>query len=157
MKKESTSKRLKQIMTEQNLKQADLLNKCKPICEKYNKKYDLNLKVSKSDLSQWLSGIYEPSSRKLSVLAEALNTNEVWLMGYDVSKDVNFKGVVHDDEKNAFLFYFGKDNKQDFLNQYKELLEKDNNLKKQQKEKIYNTILNEYNIDIDNNIERSEK
>ncbi len=84
MKEENTSIRLKKIMSMQGLKQKDLLNKCAPICEKYNKIYNKKIHISKSDLSQWLSGLYEPSQNKLTVLAEALGVNEVWLMGYDV-------------------------------------------------------------------------
>lgn len=143
MKKETTSVRLKKIMLDKNLKQIDLLKKCEPICQKYNELYDLKLKITKSDLSQWLSGLYEPSARKLSVLADALNTSEVWLMGYDVSPEPKDTTMVHDDEKNGFLFFF-KDNKLKNLDQYKEVLQKDNFLNQTQKDKIYNLILNEY-------------
>lgn len=84
MKKESPSIRLKQLMKENNLKQIDIINKCKPVCERYSKRFGKNIQITKSDLSQWISGIYEPSQTKLMILAEALNTNEVWLIGYDV-------------------------------------------------------------------------
>lgn len=84
MKSEKVATRLKRAMGEQGLKQVDLINKCKPICDRYNKEYNLKLKITKSDLSQWLKGIYEPSQSKLTILAEALNTTETWLMGYDV-------------------------------------------------------------------------
>lgn len=87
MRKATTSTRLKQIMNIQGLKQVDILNKCKPIADKYNKIYNKNIKITKSDLSQWISGLHEPKPSKLSILAEALNTNEVWLMGYDVSME----------------------------------------------------------------------
>ena len=49
--------------------------------------YNLNIQITKSDLSQWISGVYEPRQNKLTVLAEALGTNEVWLMGFDVSPE----------------------------------------------------------------------
>jgi len=78
MKITNTSQRLQQIMKEKNLKQIDILNRVKPLCEKYG------IKLGSNDLSQYVQGKVEPSQRKLSVLAEALNTNEVWLMGYDV-------------------------------------------------------------------------
>ena len=84
MRNENTSIRLKKIMADKGLKQADILNKCKPICERYNKMYNMNIQITKSDLSQWISGVYEPRQNKLTVLAEALGTNEVWLMGFDV-------------------------------------------------------------------------
>lgn len=46
-------------------------------------------KIDKSLISNYLSGNYNAKQDKLTILAEALNTNEVWLMGYDVSKDPN--------------------------------------------------------------------
>lgn len=65
-------------MAERNIKQIDILNMCKPLCNKYN------VKFGKSDLSQYVSGKVEPGQEKLSILAEALNVPETWLMGYDV-------------------------------------------------------------------------
>ena len=79
MKISNTSQRLKEIMRIKKLKQIDILHKVKPICEKYS------VKMGSNDLSQYVTGKVEPSQKKLTVLAEALNVNEVWLMGYDVS------------------------------------------------------------------------
>lgn len=83
MKKYTTSERLNQIMKEKNLKQIDILDLAKPYCEKYG------VKIGRNDLSQYVTGKFQPSQKKLSVLGLALNVNEVWLMGYDVppSKD----------------------------------------------------------------------
>lgn len=78
MKKTSTSIRLKQIMSERNLRQVDIIEACKPFCERYN------IQIRKNDLSQYVSGKTEPKQDKLSILGMALNVNEVWLMGYDV-------------------------------------------------------------------------
>lgn len=78
MEKVTTSKRLKQIMEERNLKQVDILNMAKPYCDKYG------IKLGKSDLSQYLSGRNEPAQKKLAILSLALNVNEAWLMGFDV-------------------------------------------------------------------------
>ena len=47
-----------------------------------NQKY--NVKLSKSDLSQYVSDKNAPGQDKLSVLAMALNVSEAWLLGYDV-------------------------------------------------------------------------
>ena len=102
MRNENTSIRLKKIMADKGLKQADILNKCKPICERYNKMYNMNIQITKSDLSQWISGVYEPRQNKLTVLAEALGTNEVWLMGFDVPnvpKDEYNSSVSKEKEK----------------------------------------------------------
>ncbi len=78
MKKENTSTRLKQLMETRNLKQVDILKACEPFCKQYN------VKMNKSDLSQYVSGKVEPNQDKLFVLGNALKVNEAWLMGYDV-------------------------------------------------------------------------
>ncbi|WP_243156288.1 transcriptional regulator [Clostridium sp. C2-6-12] len=75
---ENTSVRLKQLMQERKLRQVDLLDMVRPFCEKYN------VKMNKSDISQYLSGTVKPGQEKLSMLGMALNVNEAWLMGYDV-------------------------------------------------------------------------
>ena len=48
MKKESTATRLKQIMKERQLRQVDILEKCKPFCRKFD------VKLGRNDLSQYL-------------------------------------------------------------------------------------------------------
>lgn len=78
MKKENTAIRLNRIMTERNLRQVDILERVKPFCTKYD------IKMNKSDLSQYVSGKVEPSQEKLVVLGMALNVSEAWLMGFDV-------------------------------------------------------------------------
>lgn len=65
-------------MSMRGLKQVDILNKAKPYCEKYE------VKLNKSDLSQYVSGKSEPGQDKLAILGMALNVSETWLMGYDV-------------------------------------------------------------------------
>lgn len=80
MKKYTTSDRLKQIMSSQNLKQVDILNKCAPLCKKYD------IKIGKNDLSQYVSGKVSPGQDKLSILSMALGVSEVWLMGYEESE-----------------------------------------------------------------------
>lgn len=87
MKKENISIRLKKIMALRGLRQVDILKMCEPICKKYNKEYNLDIQIKKNDLSQWISGLYEPSQRKLTILAETLGVSETWLMGYDVPMD----------------------------------------------------------------------
>lgn len=80
MKKSNTANRLKEIMNERNLKQIDILNACLPFCKKYE------VKMSKSDISQYVSGKVEPGQDKLFVLGNALNVSESWLMGFDVPR-----------------------------------------------------------------------
>ena len=81
---ENTSIRLKQIMKEKQLRQVDLLEMLKPYCEKYN------VKINKSDISQYLSGKVKPGQEKLSMLGMALDVTESWLMGYDTPKEKEF-------------------------------------------------------------------
>lgn len=78
MKKENTAIRINRIMTERNLRQVDILESVKPFCIKYD------IKMNKSDLSQYVSGKVEPSQEKLVILGMALNVSEAWLMGFDV-------------------------------------------------------------------------
>lgn len=62
MKKENTAIRLKRIMSERNIRQIDILNLSKPICEQYG------VKMNRSDISQYCSGKVEPNQDKLFVL-----------------------------------------------------------------------------------------
>lgn len=77
----STADRLRQIMEERNLKQVDILNLSLPICAEYD------VKMNKSDISQYVSGKVEPSQEKLVVLGMALNVTESWLMGFNTSPE----------------------------------------------------------------------
>ncbi len=76
--KTTTGERLKEYMRLNNCRQVDILTKCEPYCKKYNEK------LGKSILSQYISGYYEPKQQKITILAEALDVSEAWLMGYDV-------------------------------------------------------------------------
>ena len=78
MKKENTAIRLKKIMSDRNLRQVDILNMTAPYCKKYD------VKMNKSDISQYCSGKTEPNQDKIFVLGIALNVSEAWLMGFDV-------------------------------------------------------------------------
>lgn len=40
--------------------------------------------ISRSSISEWLSGKYEPKQDKIFLIAEALNVDEGWLLGLDV-------------------------------------------------------------------------
>lgn len=88
MSKKSTAYRLQQIMDERNLKQAEIVELCQPICKKYKER------LGKNDLSQYVSGKVVPGQRKLTILAEALNVSESWLMGYDVPAERNISNII---------------------------------------------------------------
>lgn len=81
MKIASTAQRLQQILSERNLKQADVLRLAEPYCQKYRQK------LGRSDLSQFVSGKVVPGQWKLTLLSLALNVSETWLMGYDVPQE----------------------------------------------------------------------
>ena len=78
MRTSSTSERLKQILSERNLRQIDLLKLTEPYCKEYG------VKMNKSDISQYCSGKATPQQEKLYILGAVLNVNEAWLMGFDV-------------------------------------------------------------------------
>lgn len=65
-------------MKERQLRQVDILEKCKPFCQKFD------VKLGRNDLSQYVNGKVEPGQDKLTVLGMALNVSEAWLMGFDV-------------------------------------------------------------------------
>lgn len=50
---------------------------------------NVNMKMNKSDISQYYSGKTEPNQNKLFILGKALDVNESWLMGFDVPKEMN--------------------------------------------------------------------
>lgn len=102
MKNSSTALRLNEIMNNRNLKQVDILEKAKPYCEMFG------IKLTKVDLSQYVSGKVEPGQSKLFVMAKALSVSEGWLMGLDVPiskekntdpetrKMIDFNSFIHD-------------------------------------------------------------
>lgn len=84
------SQRLKEYMEINNLKQADIIAKCRP----YSRKTGTD--IYKSLLSQYVSGSREPSSEKLVILAKALNVSDAWLAGYDVPMERSSEAVIAD-------------------------------------------------------------
>lgn len=106
MKVSNTSARLKELMQERTLRQVDILNAAKPYCAQYG------IKLEKNDLSQYVSGKVEPKQEKLTILGLALNVNEAWLMGYDVSMARNVSSPPHptvSDEDIQFALFGGRD------------------------------------------------
>lgn len=69
--KENFALRLKRIMNENNIKASELSDKTK---------------ISKSQISHWLSGDYKAKQDNLTVLAEFFDIDEAWLMGFDVPR-----------------------------------------------------------------------
>ena len=99
MERVTTAERLKEIMAERNLRQVDILNLSLPICAKWN------VKMNKSDISQYVSGKVEPSQEKLVVLGIALNVSESWLMGFDVPKERKSPTIQASEDFDFFYKY----------------------------------------------------
>ncbi len=91
----STGYRLKQIMAERGIKQADIVRLCEPYAARYK------TRIGRSDISQYISELYSPSQVKLFILAKALNVNEAWLMGCDVDRAPRVENEVLDLVKSA--------------------------------------------------------
>jgi len=89
---ENTALRLRKIMTDRKLKQVDILRLAEPYCNKYN------IKLNKSDLSQFVNGKFTPGQWKLTILGLALNVSEAWLMGYDVPMERTQQPPTLEDE-----------------------------------------------------------
>ena len=73
--KSTFQKRLTERMDELGYRQADLAEKTG---------------LSKSRISHYINGRYEAKQEALYLIAKALDVNEAWLMGHDVSKERTF-------------------------------------------------------------------
>ena len=76
--RQTTSQRLQQLMLDRDLKQVDILR----MSQKYQE--ELGVKLSKSSLSEYISGSSLPDQYKLTLLGKTLGVSEAWLMGYNV-------------------------------------------------------------------------
>lgn len=79
--RDTVGSRLRLIMSQRNLKQVDILNLAKPY-------FKDNVKISKTDLSQYVNDRSEPRSDKLNILSKALNVQQQWLLGYGESSEI---------------------------------------------------------------------
>lgn len=116
---QNTATRLKQIMRDRNLRQVDIIRLAEPYCKEFN------LKLTKSDMSQFVSGKVEPGQWKLTILGKALNVSEVWLMGYDVPMEREDPVPVQDAEQKELVKLFSAlspENRQRILDLMKALL-----------------------------------
>ena len=82
-KNEKCSERISKALSIRNIKQTEL-------CEK--------TKIPKSALSQYITGAFEPKQDRLMLIAQALDVDPVWLMGFDVPMEKQEKGSS--DDKN---------------------------------------------------------
>ena len=95
--------------------------------------------IDKGQMSSYLAGRYKPKQKNLSLIAEALNVDEAWLMGYDVpmerSSDLGFTTSVSYDATNWMKHTA---NEQELLNHFSKLnLKGEEEAIKRVKELIY--------------------
>ena len=69
--------RLNEVMRENGLNQADLIEKCKPLCELYH------VQITPSKVSRWCAGQYLPRQDYIMIFAKALSLNPAWLLGVE--------------------------------------------------------------------------
>ncbi|MDT2850195.1 S24 family peptidase [Vagococcus carniphilus] len=67
-------------------------------------------KISRSSISEWLSGKYAPKQDKIFTLAKYLNVDEAWLLGLDVPMDkkpniVELYGKLTEDRQKKVFNY----------------------------------------------------
>lgn len=98
--KKDTSVRLRQLMNERNLKQVDILNLSMPF------QRELDIKMGKSTLSQYVTGKQSPDQDRILLLSKTFNVSEPWLMGYDVEKERvsdNHRNIENDSQTPEFF------------------------------------------------------
>lgn len=93
--KETTAQRLNQLISESGLRQVEILEKSKP----YQK--ELDVKMGKSALSQYISGKSNPDQDKLVLLAKTFGVSEAWLLGFDVPREPTANNIVHGDNNGV--------------------------------------------------------
>ena len=84
--------RLKYAMDLNNMKQVDLVEKSG---------------LDKTLINKYLAGISKARQSKLSILADILKVNEVWLLGYDVPMTWELEKVANDNISSAVVLVYG--------------------------------------------------
>jgi SOS-response transcriptional repressors (RecA-mediated autopeptidases) len=74
--------RLKQIMSDKNIKQVDLVEKTG---------------IDKTLINKYLSGVSNAGQINLTKLSNTLGVNEVWLMGYEAPKERDLNNIRKSD------------------------------------------------------------
>ena len=102
---DTIAERIRKGLLIRNMKQTDLVEKTG---------------IGKSSISTYLSGEYEPKQRNIYKIAQALDVNEAWLMGYDVPMERRIAIEVSEEEKNlltdfSILNNIGQDKAIDYV------------------------------------------
>ena len=73
---ESCAKRIKKALSVRNMTQSELCRRTK---------------IATSAMSEYIKGLYDPKQDKIYIMAQALNVDPVWLMGFDVPMEPDDK------------------------------------------------------------------
>ena len=111
----NVSLRLQQWMDEENKTQTDILDRCKHYSEKYG------IDISKSLLSQYVSGKIEPGDKRLFILCKALDVSPGWLLGYDVPKTPEPDIQEEKNELKMLLYDLNKEGREKLMDYARDL------------------------------------
>ncbi|ASN70315.1 putative repressor-like protein [uncultured Caudovirales phage] len=81
------SERIQEALYAKDMKQSDLVEKTG---------------ISKSSISTYISGAFEPKQKNLYKIAKALNVDPSWLIGNDVPMDMEGNGLFSNYELASF-------------------------------------------------------
>ena len=123
MKESNTRERLQYYMSEFGIKQMDIIEKCKPYCNKYG------IALSKSALSLYLSGKVEPKQDKIFILAKGLHVSEAWLMGFDVPMEPPSKEKEDRSKLKLLLSYLNDEGRRKVFDYISDLIDNPKYLK----------------------------
>ena len=79
----SLAYRLRSILADRNLSQADLVRLCEPIARKRG------TTITRQDVSKYINGNAFPTDDKIGLMADALGVPEIWLLGYETPEAVS--------------------------------------------------------------------
>lgn len=75
---ESCATRIKKALSIRSMTQSELCRKTK---------------IATSAMSEYVKGLYDPKQDKIYIMAQALNVDPVWLMGFDVPMEKEDKKI----------------------------------------------------------------
>lgn len=82
---ESCAKRIRKALSIRNMTQSELCRRTK---------------IATSAMSEYIKGLYDPKQDKIYVMAQALNVDPVWLMGFDVPMEPDNKKISHNEDSS---------------------------------------------------------
>ena len=79
---ESCAIRIRKALSIRNMTQSELCRRTK---------------IATSAMSEYIKGLYDPKQDKIYIMAQALNVDPVWLMGFDVPMEKEDKKISPDE------------------------------------------------------------